>query len=62
MKEPIVLIGVGEMGGVFARGFLKLGYPVIPVTREMDLAIAAQETPSPQAVAMTNPEDKSVQS
>ena len=44
-KNNIILIGLGEMGGVFARGFLKSGYPVTPVTRQMDMnAIASKET------------------
>ncbi len=34
MNAPVVLIGVGEMGGVFARGLLRLGHPVYPVPRE----------------------------
>lgn len=33
MRKPVVIIGMGEMGGVFARGFLKAGYPVYPVNR-----------------------------
>ncbi|MCA9400026.1 MAG: hypothetical protein KC713_00235 [Candidatus Omnitrophica bacterium] len=37
MKNRVVVVGAGEMGGVFARGFLKLGYPVVPITRDMDL-------------------------
>ena len=36
MKSPVVLIGIGEMGAVFARGFLRAGYPVYPVTRQTD--------------------------
>ncbi len=36
MKKPIIIIGVGEMGGVFARAFLKAGYPVYPVSRSSD--------------------------
>ena len=35
MNKPVVIIGMGEMGGVFARGFLKAGYPVYPVMREV---------------------------
>jgi len=33
--KPIVAIAIaiGELGGVFARGFPRLGYPVCPVTR-----------------------------
>ncbi|WP_456375733.1 ketopantoate reductase family protein [Thiolapillus sp.] len=50
MKQPIVIIGVGEMGGVFARGFLRLGHPVYPVNRGQDLQQAATELPEAQAV------------
>ncbi|WP_456447397.1 ketopantoate reductase family protein [Thiolapillus sp.] len=50
MKQPIVIIGVGEMGGVFARGFLRLGHPVYPVTRGQNLEQAATEIPEPEAV------------
>ena len=50
MKTPVVLVGVGEMGGVFGRGFLRAGYPVYPVTRQTDLAEAARQVPSPQLV------------
>lgn len=38
MKSAVTIIGVGEVGGVFARGFLRLGHPVYPVVRGMDLA------------------------
>lgn len=34
MRKPVVLIGVGEMGGVFERGLLKTGYQVVPVMRD----------------------------
>lgn len=44
MKKPVVIIGIGEMGGVFARGFLRTGHPVFPVTRDMSLDAAAAET------------------
>lgn len=47
MKEPVVVIGIGEMGGVFARGFLRAGHPVYPVTRGMDMARAAGAIPEP---------------
>jgi len=33
-KEPVVVIGMGEMGSVFARGLLRLGHPVYPVGRD----------------------------
>ncbi len=47
MKKPIILIGAGEMGGVFARGFLRSGHPVYPVTRNMDITQVAQAIPDP---------------
>ena len=52
MKRPVAIIGVGEMGGVFARGFLRLGHPVYPVTRQMSAAQVAAELPEPEAVVV----------
>ena len=53
MKDPVVMIGVGEMGGVFARGFLRDGRPVIPVTREMDMEAVAAAYPEPAMVLLS---------
>ena len=50
MKSPVVVVGVGEMGGVFARGCLRAGYPVHPVTRQSNLAETARRLPSPELV------------
>ncbi|WP_178861639.1 hypothetical protein [Thiomicrorhabdus cannonii] len=50
MKEPIIVVGLGELGSVFARGFLRSGHPVVPVTRDMDMQSVAQTYPSPKAV------------
>ncbi len=47
MKPPVVVIGMGELGGVFARAFLKAGHPVYPVTRSMDILTAQREFPDP---------------
>lgn len=52
MKKPIVIIGMGEIGGVFARGFLKTGHPVYPIVRGMDLRISLEEIPDPEAVVV----------
>jgi prephenate dehydrogenase len=30
MKAAIVIIGIGEIGSIFARGFLKIGHLVYP--------------------------------
>lgn len=50
MQQPIIVVGLGELGSVFARGFLRLGYPVQAVTRDMDIEQMAQEIPAPTAV------------
>ncbi len=50
MKKPIVIIGIGEMGGVFARAFLRTGYPVFPVTRDMSMQDIANEISEPELV------------
>lgn len=38
------------MGSVFARGFLRAGYPVYPVTRDTDIRAMAQQIPAPELV------------
>jgi ketopantoate reductase len=50
MKAPVILIGIGEMGSVFARGLLRNGHPVYPVTRNDNLTEIAQQLPSPERV------------
>lgn len=52
MKNSIVIIGLGEMGGVFARGFLRNGYPVYPVTRDTDCTALAAELDTPELVLL----------
>jgi hypothetical protein len=52
MKEPVVIIGMGEMGAVFARAFVKSGYPVYPVTRSHDMAREAKSIPGPALVLL----------
>jgi ketopantoate reductase len=53
MKKPVVIIGIGEIGGVFARGLLRSGYPVLPVNRSDDINQIAKQTPDPEAVLLT---------
>ena len=43
MKKSIVVVGVGEIGSVFARGFMRCGHPVIPVIRDMKMIDVATE-------------------
>jgi hypothetical protein len=52
MKSAIVVIGIGEMGSVFARGFLRSGHPVYPITRGDDIAAAANTIPEPVLVLL----------
>ena len=49
-KKAVVVIGIGEMGSVFARAFLRRGHPVYPVTREVSMAKLARRLPRPKAV------------
>jgi len=43
MNKSVVVVGMGEMGSVFARGFLRSGYTVHPVLRETDMASVASD-------------------
>ncbi len=52
MKDPVVLIGVGEMGGVFARGLLRAGHPLYPLNRGDDADALAAELPQPALVLL----------
>lgn len=57
METPVVLIGVGELGGVFARGMLRTGHPVYPVLRGMDPVVEAVRVPRPEAVIVATGEE-----
>ncbi len=48
MRSPIVIIGIGELGGIFAKAFLKNGHPVYPVTRNLSLSEVAHKIADPQ--------------
>ncbi|MDH5389094.1 MAG: hypothetical protein OEY06_11685 [Gammaproteobacteria bacterium] len=50
MRKSVVVVGMGEMGSVFARGFLRAGHPVFPVVRNMDMASVADEIAEPELV------------
>ena len=56
MKPPVVIVGMGEMGGVFARGLLGAGHPVHPALRNTSLPKLAQALPDPgQRLTATAP-------
>lgn len=48
--KQLILIGVGEMGSVFGRGFLRRGFTVTPVTRQQSITDTAASHPQPEAV------------
>ena len=50
MNKSVVVVGLGEMGSVFARGFLRSGYSVHPVVRNMDMSSVAEILPDPELV------------
>ncbi len=50
MNQAIAIIGIGEMGGVFARGLLRCGYPVYPINRSVSIADVAPKIPDPVLV------------
>jgi hypothetical protein len=50
MQEPVIIVGMGEMGEFFAQGFLKCGHPIYPVLRGMDPAAVATEIPAPALI------------
>ena len=43
MNKSVVIVGMGEMGSVFARGFLRAGYTVHPVIRGVEMQTVADE-------------------
>ncbi len=50
MQDPVIVIGTGEMGGVFTRGLLRLGHPIFPVNRHTDLHKISAAVPAPRLV------------
>ena len=50
MKKTIIVIGIGEMSGVFTRGLLRAGYPLFPITRDMDINEIAAQVTDPEMV------------
>ncbi len=47
MKAPVVIWGLGQMGGAFAHALLYAGHPVHPVTRATDPVEVAAAVPEP---------------
>lgn len=57
IKPPVVIIGMGQLGGVFAKGFLSIGHPVYPVIRQMDMDRIQKDIPTPAFVLVAVPEN-----
>ncbi len=47
MDKTVVMIGLGQLGRVFAGGLLRTGHTVVPVNREDDMAAVAARYPEP---------------
>lgn len=47
MNNTVVIIGVGQLGRVFAGGFLRAGYTVVPVNRSDDMDVVSASHPEP---------------
>ncbi len=52
MNKSVVVVGLGEMGSVFARGFLCTGYTVHPVIRGVEMAELANTISLPELVVI----------
>ncbi len=57
MNDSITLVGVGEMGAVFAHALLRTGHPVFPVLRSTPIAAAVERNPNPGLALITVAED-----
>ena len=57
MNDSITLVGVGEMGAVFAHALLRTGHPVFPVLRSTPVAAAIEQNPDPGLALVTVAED-----
>ncbi len=50
MKKEIIVIGIGEMSGVFTRALLRAGYPIIPITRDIKISDVQQKFNNPEMI------------
>ncbi len=57
MQRPVVVIGLGQLGEIFARGFLRGARTVIPIHRGMDPKGVASAVSDPALVLVTVGED-----
>jgi ketopantoate reductase len=60
MRAPVVIVGLGQLGAVFAEAFLRLGRPVVPVLRGQSVTEvlgAGSAAPEPELVLVAVGED-----
>ncbi|HUX81832.1 MAG TPA: hypothetical protein VMV35_03250 [Halothiobacillus sp.] len=50
LPAPVVIVGLGEIGLVFAQGLLKNGHPILPVTRQQSLSSVLASAPDAAAL------------
>ena len=50
LNKPIIVIGIGEMSGVFTRALLHRGYPIYPVTRNTRISELSKIISEPEMV------------
>ena len=53
MDKPMIIIGLGEMGSVFARGLLRNSVSIIPLNRSDSITGIAQQYPHPTGVLVS---------
>ena len=53
MNQPIVILGIGELGGVFAKAFLRNGHPVCPITRSTNISYLVDSIPQTELVLVS---------
>lgn len=57
LPDPVVVLGLGELGGVFSRGLLRRGHPVVPILRNTSLDDVHARYPEPLLVLVAVGED-----
>ena len=57
MRPPVVVIGLGQIGGCLAEGLARAGHPVVPLRRGDDVKRVAHEVPEPGLALVTVAED-----
>jgi hypothetical protein len=50
LNKPIIVIGIGEMSGVFSRALLRSGYPIYPIIRDTPINELSKIISEPEMV------------